>query len=86
MNWRQKASCKDKGIDVFFNRRTESSKREQEALCGNCPVAKECLEFALKKETAENVRIGIWGGLTPEERSRLKGAKHGKNTRQRNIN
>jgi WhiB family redox-sensing transcriptional regulator len=86
MNWKQKAACKGIGVDIFFNRRLEASKRQQEALCASCPVINECREFALKMETAENVRIGIWGGLTPEERSKLKGAKHGKNTRQRNTN
>lgn len=38
------------------------------ALCADCPLKAECLQVAL--ETKRNV--GIWGGLTPEERKALR--------------
>lgn len=37
-------------------------------VCAGCPVRAECLSFAM--ETGE--RDGIWGGLTPYERTALK--------------
>ena len=41
-------------------------------VCGQCPVTTECLEFAL----GTNQESGVWGGLTEEERRRLrKGAE-----------
>ena len=33
-----------------------------------CPVAEECLEFAL----ATNQEAGVWGGTTEEERRKLR--------------
>ena len=38
-------------------------------LCGKCPVQQECLTYALE----EDIRFGIWGGLTAENRLRLQG-------------
>lgn len=38
------------------------------ALCDECPLKVECLQVAL--QTKRNV--GIWGGLTPEERKALR--------------
>lgn len=37
-------------------------------LCATCPVVANCLEYALTTSQA----FGIWGGLTPPERHRLK--------------
>jgi WhiB family redox-sensing transcriptional regulator len=37
------------------------------AVCAGCTVRQECLEVAL----ANNERLGVWGGLTPEERRKL---------------
>lgn len=36
-------------------------------LCNSCPIRAQCLEFAL----ANNEAYGIWGGLTPQERSAI---------------
>ena len=37
-------------------------------LCAQCPVMKQCLEYALKT----NEEFGVWGGLTAYERRKLK--------------
>lgn len=37
-------------------------------LCKACPVQKECLSYAI----ANPELVGIWGGLTSRERSRLR--------------
>jgi WhiB family redox-sensing transcriptional regulator len=46
----------------------EESITAAKRLCGECPLKVECLRVAL--ETKRNV--GIWGGLTPEERKALR--------------
>lgn len=45
------------------------------AACRACPVVRACAELALRLETglATGYRFGIWGGLTPRERTRLDG-------------
>lgn len=40
---------------------------EAKAVCARCPVACECLVYAI--ETSQG--HGIWGGLTPPERDEL---------------
>jgi WhiB family redox-sensing transcriptional regulator len=42
--------------------------RMAKALCDTCPVKTECLTYALEA----NEPYGIWGGLTTNERDRLK--------------
>lgn len=37
-------------------------------LCRACPVATDCLEYALRHDE----RYGIWGGLDPVERAALR--------------
>lgn len=36
-------------------------------VCSRCPVTQECLEHAL--ENGE--KLGVWGGLSEDERTRL---------------
>lgn len=38
-------------------------------LCAGCPVLPECLEFELRTAGAETV--GVWGGLTEDDRRAL---------------
>jgi hypothetical protein len=37
------------------------------SICGGCPVASKCLDYAF----AERQFYGMWGGLTPIERRRI---------------
>jgi len=46
-----------------YQEQVERAKAE----CRRCPVAAECLNYALRNGEKE----GIWGGLTPEERENL---------------
>ncbi len=40
------------------------------SICAECPVRTACLEIALRTDEPH----GIWGGMTPAERQRMKGA------------
>jgi hypothetical protein len=69
VTWKKEAACKNMGVTLFFNKRTPTERNETINLCNSCPVKKQCLEYALEFEKADSLRIGIWGGLNPYERS-----------------
>src|SRR5215475_7079072 len=70
--WRDRAACRDTSPELFFPIGTTGVALDQidaaKRVCSECPVASECLEFAL----ATNQEAGVWGGLTEEERRRLR--------------
>lgn len=73
--WQRGARCRGEQRRYFFppawsERRDERERRERQAkaLCGQCPVRDECLDFAL----SANEAFGIWGGLTEVERRQLR--------------
>lgn len=53
---------------------TEEESEDAQAICLGtidkkpCPLLLECLEFAM----TNNERFGIWGGMTPEDRAKLR--------------
>jgi WhiB family redox-sensing transcriptional regulator len=52
-------------------------------LCAGCPVRRECLEFELR--TAGAKTVGVWGGLSEEDRRALHAvwrARAGRPTRE----
>lgn len=67
--WRDDAACGGAQSRLFFPRgEDESMVDEAKAICVRCPVAEECLQYAL----ATNQTEGVWGGLTGAERRRLR--------------
>ena len=61
------ANCVDKEQDLFFPERGSSTVKAK-AICGECVVKEECLEFAvIRKE-----RFGIWGGKSERERRAIR--------------
>lgn len=68
-NWMAEGSCRGvAGADgLFFPERGEST-RDAKAVCADCPVKAECLEYAL----ANSEKFGIWGGTSERERRRLR--------------
>lgn len=64
--WVRDARCAGAPREIFFPERGEST-RAALALCRECPVRKECLEYAL----AAPERFGIWGGVSERERRRI---------------
>jgi WhiB family redox-sensing transcriptional regulator len=62
-SWRDYALCAQTDPDAFFPEQGGSSKCAK-SICMQCPVRRECLEYAL--DTAE--RFGVWGGYSERER------------------
>jgi WhiB family redox-sensing transcriptional regulator len=70
--WRDRAACRDTNPELFFPIGTTGLAIDQidaaKAVCEQCPVQRECLEFAL----ATNQEAGVWGGTTEDERRKLR--------------
>ena len=66
-SWKEAAACRGMAADVFFPESDEGAATAK-AICATCPVATECLEFALATRQDD----GVWGGLTETERRRLR--------------
>ena len=70
-SWQLKAACRGPQAAVFFppprfERKDEKLEREHraKAICAQCSVADDCLEYALSIRE----RHGVWGGLSESER------------------
>jgi WhiB family redox-sensing transcriptional regulator len=61
------ALCAEIGTDVFFPDHGES-RWPAKRICDLCPVKRECGEYAV----ALNINHGVWGGLTPQDRRRIR--------------
>ena len=63
-DWRALAACRGLDPDLFFAERGDTlTVRNARAVCATCPVAAECLEFAI----ANDETVGMWGGLCGNE-------------------
>jgi len=60
-------ACRGVDPDVFFPDRGESLEPAK-AVCAQCAVRDECLEFAL----LAGERFGVWGGTSERERRRIR--------------
>ena len=70
--WRAEALCRDTDPELFFPIGTTGAALMQieqaRAVCRQCPVQADCLDFAL----TTNQDSGIWGGTSEEERRVLR--------------
>jgi WhiB family redox-sensing transcriptional regulator len=75
MEWLRSARCLDEDPELFFPVGTTAPARAQveraKSICRACPVIEACLEWSLA--TAQDA--GIWGGLSEEERRRIRRAR-----------
>ena len=68
MIWQDLAACAGMDTDIFFPRENggggeRERMRRARAVCRECPVRKDCLEFAIRLDC-----IGVFGGMTRQER------------------
>lgn len=68
------AACLGAATNTFFPAKAEDYAAPR-AVCAECPLKTQqtCLELAMRAEkgTGPSGRAGMFGGLTPTERSRL---------------
>ncbi len=71
-DWRDRALCKDEDPETWFPVGTTGAAlaqlEEAKAVCRRCAVTCDCLEWA----TESNSDVGVWGGLSEDERRALK--------------
>lgn len=68
--WMDAAACLRVDPEVFFPHDGQPAD-DAKAVCATCPVALECLTYALDK----NYRVGVWGGKTPRTRKDMHAAR-----------
>lgn len=73
-DWRERGLCLAASPNLFFPSRGEPAEPAK-LICAACPVTPQCREEGLRRSAEE----GIWGGLTRDERKRVRAA------RRRNI-
>lgn len=68
MRW-ELARCAQSDIDpeLFFPEKGASSRRAR-AICAECPIQIECLNYAIFHRVSD----GIWGGRSPDQRKTLR--------------
>ena len=65
--WHQRANCASTDGDAFFPEKGQTT-RQAKAVCRRCFVRLQCLDDAV----ARNERFGVLGGLTVNERDRIR--------------
>lgn len=73
MTWQDRSDCRnadDGDWEMEPDAQPSATNRAAIAVCAECPVRRECLDFALRTERPWP-RWGIWGGATPRHRERI---------------
>lgn len=70
--WRSRSACRGEDPELFFPTARSLTVFVQlasaKAVCGRCPVAWECLQYAV----VTGQQHGVWGGKSEEERKALR--------------
>lgn len=67
--WTEQAACVGEDPEIFFSDQGAPS-HEAKRICARCPARATCHQAALD----EDEEFGIWAGLGPTERRRIKRA------------
>lgn len=69
--WWNHGACRGHDPNLWFPEWPKPNEyRQARKICATCPVRKQCLDDALKRETG-SLRYGMFGGTTPLERERI---------------
>jgi WhiB family redox-sensing transcriptional regulator len=78
--WKLAAACEGEDPETWFpkgegerngSKRVKAATAYAQAICADCPVKTDCLAFAI----ALDLRYGIWGGVTEQDRAKLVGRR-----------
>ncbi|MDH4116097.1 MAG: WhiB family transcriptional regulator [Acidimicrobiia bacterium] len=71
-DWRELSACRDSDPTLFFPIGSTGPAIDQiteaKAICVQCSVQEDCLQYALES----NQEAGVWGGYAEDERRRLR--------------
>jgi WhiB family redox-sensing transcriptional regulator len=75
-DWRRRAACAGLDTNLFFPApgAHPADTQRAKAVCRHCPVAADCLAFALETDDSDGRAAGIFGGLSPRQRAQLRRA------------
>jgi hypothetical protein len=62
------AACRNHDTNLFVDE-TQANIKEAQTICAQCPVATQCLEYAIQLPTNT---IGIYAGLTTRQLNKLR--------------
>jgi WhiB family redox-sensing transcriptional regulator len=71
-DWMTKGACVGEPADLFFpgpGRDGAVKTKKAKQICRTCPVVNDCIMYAMT--FAPRSLIGIWGGTTERERTRI---------------
>lgn len=68
--WTRDALCAQTDPEIFFPEEDWQTARKAKTICARCDVRAACLAYALRNRETD----GVWGGLAPKERQRLRRA------------
>jgi WhiB family redox-sensing transcriptional regulator len=75
MDWRHRAVCREEDPELFFPIGNDGPAllqiAEAKTVCRRCPVASDCLAWAI--ESGQDA--GVWGGMSEDERRAFKRRK-----------
>lgn len=66
LHWQDFALCAQTDPDIFFPEKGGST-TPATTVCSACPVQGQCLEYAI----SHDIRHGIWGGMSDNDRRRI---------------
>lgn len=82
----ERAACSASGLDpdAWYPASSPAEAAQREAasaiaVCAGCPVRAQCLELAMRNWTVG--QHGVWGGIVPAERERLRAGRVAQLTR-----
>ena len=64
--WMEDALCAQTDPDIFYPEKGGST-APATSVCNNCSVREQCLEYAI----VNDIRHGIWGGTSDNDRKRI---------------
>lgn len=72
-DWRERAACRGKPSELFFPPKPliAANYRIAKAICETCEVREQCLALVIRLDAMDD-RWGMFGGMTPSERRRLR--------------
>lgn len=64
--WQEQALCAQADPEAWFPEKGGTA-RPAKAICVNCEVREECLQYALDNDE----RFGVWGGVSERDRRKM---------------